>query len=77
MIETDCMKVKFDGRNRLIIFIGRDSGVDVTGMCGNCDDDNTNDYILRNGTDVSHLPNKFELIGDSWWLKEYGELETE
>ena len=39
---------------------------EVEGIFGNCDDDENNDLVTSDGTDVSSEENMYDLIGESW-----------
>ena len=70
-------KAQFNGKKLARVSIPREVGPGSTGICGNCDGDKTNDYRLKNGTDVRHLKtkDKFNAIGNSWLVP--GPYETE
>ena len=66
-------EVKFDGKSVVKIITGRILAANAVGICGNCDGNHTNDYVLENGTDVMGDPNRDTLIGNSWWDPQPGE----
>ena len=70
-------RVKFDGKRAVKIITGRIAAENAGGICGNCDGDSTNDYIQKNGTDVTGVPHKDIWIGNSWWAPQPGETATE
>ena len=55
-----------------------EAGEGATGICGNCDGID-NDYLTKNGTDVSSNPPqaRSNMIGNSWRVQDQNETETE
>ena len=70
-------EVKFDGKSVVEIITGRILAANATGICGNCDGNHTNDYVLENGTDVMGDTNRDTLIGNSWWDPQPDETEDQ
>ena len=56
----------FDGTNVFVLLPPSIRG-QVEGIAGNFDGDPQNDFVLPDGTDVSNNPDKFNLIGNSWF----------
>ena len=59
------MSAKFDGKHRAVLTIKSKHGPAARGLCGNCDGVK-NDYVTKEGVDVSQEEDKYNLIGDSW-----------
>ena len=55
-----------------------EAGERATGICGNCDGID-NDYLTKNGTDVSSYPRQIRsnMIGNSWLIEDQNETEPE
>ena len=57
----------FNGHHTARVVIGKEFGSDAFGICGDCNGDQTNDFLTRNRTDVSQEKNKGTLVGNSFW----------
>ena len=76
-VENNCgMVAMFDGRHRVRIMINKEDGNTTDGMCGDCIEP-PDTYRTRDGTDVSNEPDKYNLIGMSYWQQHYNEEEAE
>ena len=77
MVENNCgMQAWFNGKTTAKVKINKEDGLNATGICGNCNDIK-DDFVLKNGTDVSEEQNKFSLIGISHWVEGINEDEEE
>ena len=76
VVENNCgMVAMFDGNHRVKIMINMEDGDTIDGMCGKCTDPE-DIYRTRDGTDVSNEPDKYNLIGMSYWQPQYNEDEA-
>lgn len=62
VVDATDLVVQFDGRSTLLVRIGENRENRVTGMCGNLNNDPTDDKVLPNGTSAQN-DNDF---GHSW-----------
>ena len=75
LLKNRCgTKVKFDGKSVVKMITRRIAAAKAFGICGNCDGDHTNDYLLSDGTDVNGVPKRDILIGNNWWFPQPGEI---
>ena len=75
-VENNCgMVAMFDGRHRVKIMINRENGDTTDGICGDCVEPRDT-YRTRDGIDVSSEPDKYNLIGMSYWQPQYNEDEN-
>ncbi|GAB1600471.1 uncharacterized protein LOC115228872 isoform X3, partial [Argonauta hians] len=59
------LKVQFDGVHRVLVTLPGFYRNKLTGLCGDCNG-KQDDFRTKDGTDVSHLPNKYSIIGKSY-----------
>lgn len=77
VVENNCsMQAWFDGKTTAKVYINREDGLNATGICGNCNGVQ-DDFVLKNGTDVSGESNKYSLIGISHWDPGKDDVEKE
>ena len=70
------MQARFDGKTTAKVKINRKDGLNATGICGNCNGVE-DDFVLKNGTDVSNERNKYSLIGINHRVEGINEDENE
>ena len=76
-MENKCgMQARFDGKHTAKVKISPEEGLNATGLCGNCNDVK-DDFVLKDGTDVSNERHKYSLIGNSHWVEGINEDEEE
>ncbi|KAK3093560.1 hypothetical protein FSP39_017309 [Pinctada imbricata] len=65
-VETSCgIVVTWNGISTVSVMVPVKYGNELRGICGNCNQ-RKDDFITKDGNDVSWNPNKFNLIGESW-----------
>ncbi|OWF54870.1 Zonadhesin [Mizuhopecten yessoensis] len=76
-LTTKCgLTVAWDGRSQVYVQIPRSFGPKVTGLCGDCNGIR-DDYRTREGEDVSTMPNRYQLIGQSYQVKDDSDKPSE
>ena len=77
VVENQCgMQAWFDGKHTARAYINREDGMNATGLCGNCNGEQ-DDFVTKDGTDVSGEDNKFSLIGISHRVEGNDDIEAE
>ena len=61
------MEIMFDGGWTAKFYIPKTDAKYNVGICGTCNDDEIDDFFLKNGTDANGLPDSYALIGNSYW----------
>ncbi|KAJ8309078.1 hypothetical protein KUTeg_013952 [Tegillarca granosa] len=76
-LVTSCeVIVTFDGEHRAEIRAPESYAGELTGKCGNCDG-NPNDFVLRNGTDVSDRRDRVNLVAISYMVEDTSDVPEE
>ena len=66
-IWTRCgIKVNFDGRHAVSVVVPGRYKNRMEGICGNCNGDITDDFTMKNGTDVRNRNDRYSRVGDSF-----------
>lgn len=74
---TSCgVIVTFDGVHRAEVRAPDVYAGQMTGKCGNCDGD-PNDFVLRNGTDVSDRKDRQNLVAVSYLVEDTSDVAEE
>ncbi|KAK3093267.1 hypothetical protein FSP39_013469 [Pinctada imbricata] len=69
-VETSCgIVVTWNGISTVSVMVPVKYGNKLRGICGNCNQ-RKDDYKTKNGKDVSRYSNKFNLIGESWRIRD-------
>ena len=66
----------FNGKHSAKILIGKEFGPQSKGICGICDG-KPGKYLTADGVDVGAEPNKYSLIGNSYWIPREDETEEQ
>ncbi|XP_074649204.1 zonadhesin-like [Tubulanus polymorphus] len=68
-VEGCEIKVFYDGKTKVEILVDKNLyRGQLTGICGNCDGDKSNDYVTAAGIDVVTKIDRDKLVGESWRL---------
>jgi hypothetical protein len=68
--------VEFDGRWVISVYVSSLYAGKMCGLCGNNDNDPTNDLTLANGTYVGNWPNAVVVFGDSYVVDDPEQPDT-
>ena len=72
----------FNGIHKSRMYVKKSTAWDAVGLCGNCNDNRTDQMMMRNGTYLhdtgSDKKDMYKLVGDSWlvpdqWFDRYEE----
>ena len=70
-LETDFgLVVETDGDLLMMVKVPQAFAGKMSGLCGNADGVAANDWIAKDGTDMSNSPDKYLLLGNSWQVKD-------
>ena len=76
VVQNQCgMMAWFDGKHTAKVHIYKEDGLNATGLCGNCNGEK-DDFVTKDGTDVSGEDNKFSLIGISHRVEGPDDIEA-
>jgi len=60
------VRVRYNGRRDLFVKVPGTYFETVQGICGNFDGDSSNEFVTKQGVDVSGRRNRYTLVGESW-----------
>ena len=66
MIADFGLEAKFDGDKYVSVNVPKTYKSQLEGICGSCDGDPKNDFMTKDGKDVSSDKSKYTLIGNSY-----------
>jgi hypothetical protein len=70
------LAVEYDGNWFIAVYVPSVYAGKMGGLCGNNDNDPTNDLTLANGTYVGSLANGATVFGDSYVVKDPEQMDT-
>lgn len=72
-MSTSCgLLLAWNGRGEVLLIVPKTFGKYLTGICGNCDGI-PNDYVTKDGKDVSRSEKRDLMIGKSFLVDEKAE----
>ena len=76
-LVTGCgLTVSWNGKSEVVVSVPRKFGQHLTGLCGNCDG-KKDDYITRDGQNVTDKWNRDVLYGKSWEVRDDSDIKTD